>query len=123
MLVNVRSLTAAGFVSGVTGTATSIGGPPMALLYQHRSPTQIRSTLGIYFTVGAALSLAGLGLAGALEATSFWLALALVPTLVLGFVVSRLLDRHLPRHHVRTGVLLICGLSSLVLLVRSLFTL
>lgn len=121
--VNIRSLSTAGFVSGVTGTATSIGGPPMALLYQHRSPTQIRSTLGIYFTLGAALSLAGLGLAGALEATSFWLALSLVPALVTGFLLSRLLDRHLPRHHVRTGVLVVCAVSALVLLVRSLSTL
>lgn len=121
--VNVRSLTAAGFVSGVTGTATSIGGPPMAILYQHCSPAQIRSTLGLYFTAGAALSLTGLGLAGALELTTFWLALALVPALVVGFLVSRVLDRHLPRHHVRTGVLVVCAASALVLLVRSLSTL
>ena len=121
--VNVGSLTVAGFVSGVAGTATSIGGPPIAILYQHRSPAQIRSTLGIYFTVGAALSLIGLGLAGVLEQRSLFLALLLAPALVLGFLVSRVLDRRLPRHHVRTGVLLVCAISSVVLLVRSLFTL
>ena len=62
------TLVAAGLVSGFAGTATSIGGPPMAILYQDRPPRQIRTTLAVYFMVGAALSLAGLGLAGQLEA-------------------------------------------------------
>lgn len=121
--VNAFSLSTAGLVSGVTGTATSIGGPPMALLYQHRSPAQIRSTLGLYFIVGAALSLVGLGIAGTLELETFLLALALVPALVVGFVLSRLLDHRLPRRHVRTGMLLVCAISAVALLVRSLSTL
>lgn len=117
--VNAGTLSAAGFVSGVAGTATSIGGPPMALLYQHRSPAQIRSTLGLYFVAGAALSLAGLGVAGALELSTLLLALALVPALVVGFVLSRVLDRRVPRRHVRTGMLVVCALSATVVLVRS----
>jgi len=40
--VNRTTLLSAGFVSGATGTATSIGGPPLALLYQHRDPRQVR---------------------------------------------------------------------------------
>lgn len=120
---NARTLSAAGFVSGVAGTATSIGGPPMALLYQHRSPAQIRSTLGLYLVAGSALSLAGLGIAGALELSTALLALSLVPALVVGFALSRLLDRRVPRHHIRTGMLLLCAASAAVVLVRSLFTL
>ena len=53
----------AGTLSGIAGTVSSIGGPPMAILLQHRSPQQIRSTLGVYFVAGAAMSLVGLGLA------------------------------------------------------------
>jgi hypothetical protein len=59
--MNAGTLTAAGLVSGFSGTATSIGGPPIAILYQHRPPRQIRTTMAVYFTVGAALSLAGSG--------------------------------------------------------------
>jgi hypothetical protein len=118
--LNPGTLSVAGFVSGITGTATSIGGPPMAILYQHRHPQQIRSTLGLYFIAGAALSLLGLGLAGALELEHFLLALALAPALVLGFALSRVLDRWIPRHHIRTGVLLVCALSAVAALVRSL---
>lgn len=118
--VSRTSLVAAGLVSGVTGTATSIGGPPMALLLQHRSPRQIRSTLGIYFVAGAGLSLIGLGIAGGLERSSFLLAMLLVPCLVVGFTLSRLLARRVPRHQVRTGVLVVCAASAVALLVRSL---
>ncbi|HSE07672.1 MAG TPA: sulfite exporter TauE/SafE family protein [Nocardioidaceae bacterium] len=120
--VNVRTLSSAGFVSGITGTTTSIGGPPMALLYQHRTPRQIRSTLALYFIAGAALSLVGLAVAGTLDRSTFLLALALVPALVVGFALSRLLDRWVPRRHIRSGVLLVCALSAVAVLVRSLLT-
>jgi uncharacterized protein len=121
--VNVRTLAGAGFLSGVTGTATSIGGPPMAILYQHRPPHQIRSTLGVFFILGAAMSLTGLGVAGQLDRSTFLLALTMVPALVVGFVLSRVAKRRVPHHHIRTGVLLVSGLSAVVLLVRSLLTL
>jgi uncharacterized membrane protein YfcA len=120
--VTARTLVGAGLVSGVTGTATSIGGPPMALLYQHRPPAQIRSTLGIYFILGAGFSLIGLGVAGTLEFETFLLAMLLVPCLFLGFGLSRLLHRVMAAHHVRGGVLLVCGLSAVVLLVKSLLS-
>jgi uncharacterized protein len=121
--ITPRTLTGAGFVSGVTGTATSIGGPPMAIVYQHRPPHQIRSTLGVFFVVGAGMSLSGLGVAGHLDRATFLLALTLVPALVVGFGLSRIANRRVPLHHVRTGVLLVSGLSALVVLVRSLLTL
>jgi uncharacterized membrane protein YfcA len=95
----------------------------MALLYQHRSPSQLRSTLAIYFIAGAALSLVGLAIGGALEGSTFLLALALVPALLVGFAISRVLVRWVPPRHIRGGVLLVCGLSAVVLLVRSLLSL
>ncbi|HEX6515007.1 MAG TPA: sulfite exporter TauE/SafE family protein [Nocardioidaceae bacterium] len=114
------TLVGAGLISGATGTASSIGGPPIALLYQHRDPEQVRSTLAVYFLLGATFSLVGLGLSGQLTASTFWLAVLMLPCLVLGFGLSRALHRVVPRHHLRTGVLLVCGLSSVTLLVRSL---
>lgn len=117
--VNRGTLVAAGLSSGIAGTATSIGGPPMALLLQHREPHQIRSTLGVYFLLGAGLSLLGLGVTGGLERSTFVLAMLAAPCLVAGFALSRALHRRVPRHHVRVGVLVVCAGSALVLLVRS----
>jgi uncharacterized membrane protein YfcA len=118
--VTRASLVGAGLASGITGTATSIGGPPMALLLQHRHPRQIRSTLAVYFVLGAGFSLIGLGVTGGLEQGTFWLAMLLVPCLVIGFLVSRAAHRRVPAHQIRVGVLTVCGASAMVLLVRSL---
>ena len=117
--VNRSSLVTAGFASGITGTATSIGGPPLALLYQHRSAEQIRSTLGVYFVLGAGLSLVGLGVGGGLEASTFILAVALMPCLLVGFVITRVLRGLVPRDRIRAAVLTVCAASAVVLLVRS----
>lgn len=119
--VNRGTLVAAGFVSGVTGTATSIGGPPLAILFQHRTPRQIRSTLAVYFFLGTGFSLLGLGLTGSLEGSTALLAVFMVPCLLVGVVASRLIHRVVPEHHIRGWVLLVCGLSSVVLLVKSMF--
>jgi uncharacterized membrane protein YfcA len=118
--VNRSSLVTAGFASGVTGTATSIGGPPLAILYQHRSAEQIRSTLGVYFVVGAALSLVGLAIGGGLEQSTFVLAMVFTPFLLVGLAITRVLRGLVPRERVRVAVLVVCTASALVLLVRSL---
>ncbi|MGH3474204.1 MAG: TSUP family transporter [Aeromicrobium sp.] len=117
--VNRPSLVTAGFASGITGTATSIGGPPLAILYQHRTPEQIRSTLGVYFVMGAALSLVGLAVGGELERSTFMLAMAFVPCLLIGFVITRVLRGLVPKERVRGAVLVVCAASAVVLLVRS----
>lgn len=118
--VNRGTLSGAGFVSGIMGTATSIGGPPMALLYQHRSPRQIRTTLAVYFLVGAGMSAVGLAVAGQLTEQQVRAALLLVPVLLVGTLLSRWLQRWLHPELVRPVVLVVCAVSSIALVVRSL---
>lgn len=120
--ITPATLVGAGVISGVTSTATSIGGPPIAILYQHRSPVQIRSTLAVYFVLGAVFSLTGLGVTGQLEAREVLLALLLVPFLLAGFWLSHHVDRRVPPARIRNIMLLVCAASALVLLVRSLAT-
>lgn len=117
--VTRATLLGAGFASGITGTATSIGGPPLALLLQHRPPRQLRTTLAVYFLLGAAFSLVGLFVSGELEPSVALVAFALSPCLVLGFLVARLLQPRVRRESVRWAVLGVCGGSAVVLLVRS----
>lgn len=118
--VHRGTLVTAGLVSGITGTATSIGGPPIAVLYQHRPATQIRSTLAVYFFVGAVLSVAGLALGGEVELRDVAFGLLMAPTLVLGGWLARVLRRRTDPESIRIGVLLVCGASAVGLLVRSL---
>lgn len=94
-----------GFVSGVMGTATSIGGPPLALLYQHHEGRVLRPTLAACFLMGSAVSLPALLLAGSMEWWHLRLAIALVPSLLLGMGLSRVAVRHLDGSRLRPAVL------------------
>ena len=113
-------LLAAGARSGVTGTTTSIGGPPVALLYQHRSPAQIRSTLAVFFALGATISLVAIAIGGQLDTRALLLSVVLLPGLLVGTVAGTFLRTVFPPRATRYAVLAICAASALVLLVRSL---
>lgn len=118
--VNPATLSVAGLISGAAGTATSIGGPPVAILYQHRSAAQIRSTLAVLFTVGAGMSLVGIWLGGHFELRLLLLALLLTPCLVVGAWAGDRLRGVFPDHRIRYAVLAVCTASALALLFRSL---
>src|SRR5712691_3046329 len=61
---NRVTLVTAGVISGVTGTATSIGGPPVALLYQSEDGPRVRATLSVFFIMGNSLALCALAVTG-----------------------------------------------------------
>ena len=121
--LNRGTLLGAGLLSGFTGTTTSLGGPPMALLYQRSEPHRLRSTLAVYFIIGAALSIGGLAVGGQLELRHFWVAVLMVPLLVVGTVVGRRLRDRFSADRVRPAVLVVCATSATVLLVLSAATL
>jgi uncharacterized membrane protein YfcA len=114
-------LVGAGVVSGVTGTATSIGGPPLALVYQHVTGARLRATMATYFLGGALLSLLGLALVGHLDAADGAWALGLAPFLVLGFLLADIVRRHVDAGRTRAAVLIVCAASAVALVVRSAF--
>lgn len=117
--VNRGTLLVAGFTSGVTGTATSIGGPPIALLFQHRRPSEVRATLAVFFFIGVVLSLAGLAVTGSVPLASLVVAAAVSPLLVLGVLLGARVRDRLPRERFRVAVLVVCAASAVVLLVKS----
>jgi uncharacterized membrane protein YfcA len=119
--VTPATLGLAGFVAGTTGTATSIGGPPIALLYQHGIPQVVRATLSVFFFGGVILSLTGLALSGSLGSEPSLLALVMSPGVLLGYVVGRRSRRLVDGPWFRRGVLVVCTLSAVALLVRSVF--
>ena len=64
LLPTPRSLIGAGTLSGFMGTTSSIGGPPMALLYQGTEGIRLRGTLAVFFTIGVLISLVALTAVG-----------------------------------------------------------
>jgi uncharacterized protein len=117
--LNPATLTTAGFVAGATGTATSVGGPPIALLYQHGDPQVARATMSVFFFVGVILSLGGLAVAGSLDREPSLLALTMSPGVLVGYVVGRRTRGLVDQGLFRRGVLVVCTVSALILLVRS----
>ncbi len=118
--VNRTTLVAAGFTSGVTGTATSIGGPPIALLFQRQRPSEVRATLAVFFFVGVVMSLVGLLLTGELPLASLVVAVVVSPFLGVGFWLGTRLRGSLPRERFRLAVLAVCATSAVALLLKSL---
>ena len=92
----------AGVVSGLTGTAAALGGPPLALLYRESSGPVLRPTLAGVWLVGTVPVLAALALAGSLtteQATAgVWLGVSMVLGLTVAApAVARLADGTLRR--------------------------
>lgn len=84
-----RNLVLAGATSGVLGTATSIGGPPMALVWQRASGARLRGTMSGFFLVGSVLSIGALAATGAVHADTLRMCALLLPAIVAGYVLSR----------------------------------
>jgi uncharacterized protein len=115
-----RTLLAAGAVSGFTGTSTSIGGPPVALLYQHAPGDEIRGVLAGYFFITGAMSAAMLGASGELDTHQLRIAAGLVAPMLVGLVFARPLHPLVDRGFTRPAVLGVCTAAAIVLLARQL---
>ncbi|MCW2632272.1 MAG: sulfite transporter TauE/SafE [Pseudonocardia sp.] len=115
-----RSLVVAGAAGGATGTAAGIGGPPLALLYQHADGPRLRATMGAYFVVGSVTSVAALAIAGAVTASALQSAAILLPFMLGGFLLSGPARRVLDGGWIRPAVLAISGVSAVVLLAKAL---
>lgn len=118
--VNRTTTAAAGVASGVMGTATSIGGPPVALLYQRREGPVLRSTLAVTFGAGLLISLVGQSAVGAVTGWHVLLALSLVPGVVAGLGIARALAGRLDGPWLRPAVLTLAGVTGLMAVVRGL---
>jgi hypothetical protein len=105
----------AGAMSGMMATTTSIGGPPMAMVWARFAGPRLRSTMGAFFLVGSAMSLGALTFAGSVQAADLWYALLLVPAAAVGFVLARPIGRRLdvPRTRMAAMALSLTGAALL----------
>ena len=108
----------AGLITGVTETATGIGGPPLALVYQHHPVATMRSTIALCFLVGELMSLGFLWHAGRIGAEQLMGAAQLLPALAVGAFASVLVHHKVNSRALRTFVMVFSIASALVLLFR-----
>ena len=115
--LRVPLLVGAGVVTGVTETATGIGGPPMALVYQHQPGAVLRATLAVCFLIGQVVSLIMLAAVGRLSIAQVDAALWLMPALAAGALVSRWLHGRVDGRPMRVAMLGFAMVSGVVCLV------
>jgi uncharacterized protein len=109
----------AGFLSNLFGTASAVGGPPVALLFQHRKGPTARSTLGAFFAVSAGLSIVGYVIAGTITDDQVLFALALAPFMVAGLWTSRHLHAFVDSGWLRPAVLALSAVAGAVAILRA----
>ncbi len=103
------------------GTATSIGGSPLALMFQRRHGTHLRGTLNACFLPSSVLALTALWWAGHLGVAEAVLGLSLFPAVAAGFWVSRWTADLLDCGWLRATVLLVSALAAIGAIVRALW--
>lgn len=115
-----RTALVAGLLTGISGTAASIGGPFLGLVLQHERPAAVRSTLAGFFVVGSLTSLLGLAVAGQLHVEQVLVGLLWVPFVLVGLVLSVPLRRRIDAGRMRQAVLCMAAVAGVLVLARGL---
>lgn len=106
-------------VSGLMGSMTAVGAPPMALIYHDRDPSVIRPTLNAFFFAGSVLGLASLGSTGWISVKDFIAAIIFIPAMLVGILVSEPFKR-LPSQLMSKLLLSLSAIASILLIIRGL---
>jgi uncharacterized membrane protein YfcA len=115
------TLLGAGTLAGFFGTTTSVGGPPMAIIYQREPGPRIRGTLSAFFVVGVLVSLGGLHVVGRYGALELRLSLLVAPAAVAGFLLSRRSALWVDQGRTRAAVLFASAAAGVVVVLREVF--
>lgn len=109
----------AGVVSGFTGTAAALGGPPLALLYRDATGADRRGTLSVVFSLGIVIGLAMLAAVGEFGLGDLPMGAVLGASLLGGALLVAPVVRHLSDDVLRRAVLVWAAVGALAALVRS----
>lgn len=109
----------AGVLSGISGTTSAIGGPPLALLYRNEEGATLRSSLAAIFTIGVTINLTTLGIAGQIHRQDLTTALMLVPAVGVGLFFSRYLTGRVEGEALRRGILFVSALACIGLAIKT----
>lgn len=113
-------LFSAGVLSAFMATTTSVGGPPMALLYQSAEGREVRANLAAYMIIGTLGSLIALVFVGRFTLEHAGVStLMLFPTF-LGFLLARTVLPLIDPTWFRPGLLVLCSGAGITALVHGL---
>ncbi len=111
----------AGYISGLTGTAAALGGPPLAILYRGRDGAMLRPTLASVWAIGLLPAIGSLALAGEFTVLQLQAGVVVSGFMLLGLVGGARVVRAVPERTVRAAVLWWAGVGGLLALGRAVF--
>lgn len=118
--LNPATLSIGGFFSGLIGTVTSVGGPPIALVYQGVDRITARNELAAFFLIGTPVSILFLALQGRVDTNGLLLSLKMLPGVLAGFGVARLCDNRISASSTKPVLLFISSASAIMILYKGL---
>ncbi|MFD2177375.1 sulfite exporter TauE/SafE family protein [Veronia pacifica] len=113
-----RNMLIAGFFSGIMGTTTSVGGPPMALVLQNAKAHQLRANLAFYFVVSCLLSIATLLYTGHFGIIHIQYGAFALPFVFLASHLAYTIAERINPIWVKHSVLVLCSLAGIGLLIN-----
>lgn len=113
-----RALILTGVITGITETSTGVGGPPLALIYQHSPAARLRGSVALCFLIGELISLAVLATGGHLHAKEISSVLTLCFPLAIGVLASHWARHLINEQRLRRFVLVFAFISGSLLLLQ-----
>lgn len=113
-----KAYVSTGVITGITETATGIGGPPLALVYQHMPVATLRASVALCFLIGELVSLLVLSLNGRLQMELLQPVAWMLPALALGLGLSQWVHRRLNTRFLRQFVLSFALVSGVLVLLK-----
>lgn len=110
----------AGVASGISGTTSAIGGPPLGFLYQHSPGARLRSSLAAIFSVGITINVTALAVAGQIHREDVLTAARLLPAIAVGLYSSRWITGRVADATIRRGILVVSAVAGVALAIRTL---
>jgi uncharacterized protein len=121
--LTLRNLFVTAIGSGFVSTVSAVGGPPMALVYQHEEAPKIRGTLNAIFTIGTPISLIGLSWARRFGLAELMVGILLMPGVFAGFLLSRYTSARLEGRGTRPAILAMSAMTAIVVMLRAIHAL
>lgn len=117
---NLRNHAALSTLSGLMGTITSVGAPPMAILYYGQAASKVRPTLNALFLISCLTGLAGQMMADNISMAHAVIAFCFLPSALLGIGLAR---RFRTSNSQKLGntMLAISAAAAIALIIRGLF--
>ncbi len=109
----------AGIASGTFAQISSIGGPPLALLYRERRGPTLRASLALVFCLGIVLNFIARALGGELPWPEVRSGILLTPALAFGILIGRVCAPLVEGGFLRTAVLWVAGLAGTTIIARA----